>query len=64
MILDRYLTRAELAKALKKSERTLLRWQSLQIGPPATTLGDGPVFDIEKVHTWLDSGGTQQKRRR
>ncbi|MCH9051145.1 MAG: transcriptional regulator [Proteobacteria bacterium] len=52
-VLTGYLTRAELAAQLGKSERTLDRWHSLRVGPPRAKVGRSPVYRIKAVQRWL-----------
>ncbi len=52
-LLDDYLTPAGLAVELKKSERTIARWDRLRIGPPKTVIGKKPYYRREAVRKWL-----------
>ena len=52
-LLDDYLTPAELADELHKSERTIARWDGLRIGPPKTVIGKKPYYRREGVRQWL-----------
>ncbi len=52
-LLDDYFTPAELGVELKKSERTIARWDRLRIGPPKTVIGKKPYYRREAVRKWL-----------
>ena len=52
-LLDDYFTSAELGVELKKSERTIARWDRLRIGPPKTVIGKKPYYRREAVRKWL-----------
>jgi ribosome-binding protein aMBF1 (putative translation factor) len=52
-IMAGFLSRAELAAQLGKSERTLERWEEQKIGPPITKLGQTPYYKIDSVQEWL-----------
>ena len=54
-ILADYLSHAELAKQLKKSERTLDRWHALRMGPPRTLIGRDIYYRRDAVKRWLES---------
>jgi|ERR1022692_4401359 hypothetical protein len=57
------LTLEQLAAALGKSTRTLLRWQTLRTGPPCIRLGKTPLFRAESVREWLSSMEQQPRRK-
>lgn len=63
-ILSDYLPRDKLARQLRKSERTLARWETLRIGPPVTHIGREPHYCIESVRAWLKSRETKMVRER
>jgi len=63
-ILEDYVTRAEIAKSLNKSERTLERWESRRIGPPVTRIGKTPYYQKESAKKWLRSQEQKQPTRR
>jgi hypothetical protein len=52
-VLDNYVTEADLARQLGKSERTLQRWRRLRIGPAATLVGNRILYDVHDVRAWL-----------
>jgi hypothetical protein len=54
-ILSGYITRPKLAKQLRRSERTLARWEDLRIGPPVTRVGCEPYYNAESIRAWLKS---------
>jgi hypothetical protein len=54
-LLSEYLTKAQLAKELRKSERTLDRWHNLRIGPPRVIIGRTVLYRIDAVLDWLKS---------
>jgi hypothetical protein len=49
----RYLTNHGLAKELKKSERTIARWDALRIGPPKIKIGRLVLYDPDQIPEWL-----------
>jgi hypothetical protein len=49
----RYFTRHGLARELKKSERTIARWDALLIGPPRIVIGRMVLYDMDKIAGWL-----------
>jgi hypothetical protein len=55
-LLEDYLTEPELAKELKKSERTVQRWRKKRVGPPYTLNGETVLYHIESAKTWLKAG--------
>lgn len=59
-VLEGYLTRDELAAKLKKSKRTLDRWNVLRIGPPRTICGRMILYNIESAREWLASREAKQ----
>jgi predicted DNA-binding transcriptional regulator AlpA len=50
-----YLERAELARGLGKSTRTLDRWHTLRIGPPRVVIGRTILYRRQSVLEWLAS---------
>jgi hypothetical protein len=56
-----YWTRLELARKLRKSEKTLDRMHAKRIGPPRISVGSGSerasviLYKIDEVVKWLDS---------
>jgi hypothetical protein len=54
-ILEDFLTRDELASELRRSPRTLDRWEALGIGPPRTLVGRTILYRRASVQRWLDA---------
>lgn len=52
-ILEEFLTREELATELRRSPRTLDRWDVLGIGPPRTPVGREIFYRRASVQAWL-----------
>jgi len=53
-LLDGYYTKEQLAEQLKRSTRTLDRWDALQVGPPVTKLAGGRrLYARASVVEWL-----------
>jgi excisionase family DNA binding protein len=50
---DEFLTREELAIALRTSKRTLARWEKAGVAPPRTLLGRKFLYRREAVQKWL-----------
>lgn len=48
-----YFTKRGLARELKKSERTIARWDALLIGPPRIVVGRMVLYDVDKIPAWL-----------
>ncbi len=61
-LLDDYFTPAELGVELKKSERTIARWDRLRIGPPKTVIGKKPYYRREAVREWMLAQEREQVR--
>jgi hypothetical protein len=71
-ILDEFLTREELASALRRSPRTLDRWEVLRMGPPRTLVGRAILYRRASVQKWLaaqeqhygrgDTGASEKSR--
>jgi hypothetical protein len=59
-VLDDYLTRKQLARQIRRDERTLARWEMLRQGPPVTKVGRLVLYRRESVAEWLRN----QERRR
>ncbi|MDA1315122.1 MAG: DNA-binding protein [Acidobacteria bacterium] len=54
-VLSDYLTKAELAQQLGRSERTLDRWAVLRTGPPRTRAGGRKIlYNRGRVEQWLE----------
>jgi len=57
-VMSGYRTRAELARELGITDRTLRRWDRLRIGPRKLKMGPRRiVYKVEDVRRWLDEGG-------
>jgi hypothetical protein len=52
-ILEDFLTRDELAAELRRSPRTLDRWEVLGIGPPRTIIGRTVLYRRTSTQRWL-----------
>ena len=50
----RYATQAGLARRLGVTCRTLARWHERRIGPPKIKVGKLVLYDLAKLHTWLE----------
>lgn len=50
-----FISRAELAAELGKSEKTLVRWERAHQGPPVTRIGREPLYCRPSVQKWLRS---------
>jgi hypothetical protein len=48
-----YLTLEDLARELRTSPRTLMRWHALRMGPPRTVIGKKILYRIVAVQDWL-----------
>lgn len=63
-MLDKYLTTAEVAEALRISPRTVRWWRQTGYGPPAITLG-GPkqgrvIYRESDLAAWLERRHAEQ----
>ena len=63
-VLAGYVDKPALAKAFKKSERTIDRWRNQPDGLPYTTAGATVLFDVSVARGWLKSRMTRPNRRR
>ena len=54
-ILAEFLTRDQLASELRRSPRTLDRWEVLGMGPPRTLVGRQVLYRRASVQRWLDA---------
>jgi predicted DNA-binding transcriptional regulator AlpA len=54
-VLAGYLSKAELAQQMHKSQRTLDRWETSRAGPPRVVLGKTILYNVESVRSWLQS---------
>jgi phage terminase Nu1 subunit (DNA packaging protein) len=52
---QRYSTPAGLARLLGVSLRTLARWDERRQGPPKIKVGKLVLYDLGKLHAWLES---------
>ena len=64
LILEDYVDRAELARQLGRTERTVARWEQERIGPPVTRLGRRVLYFIPSVQEWLRSREAKMVRER
>ena len=55
LILEGYIRRAELARMLDVTERTVYRWELLRIGPPRVVVGSLILYKIASLKAWLTS---------
>ncbi len=63
-ILDDYLTLTEAARALKVSERTLIRWWTERHGPARTKVGHRVYYRRAAIDRWLAASETTPVRER
>lgn len=63
-LLADYLPRAEVAKQLDRTERTLERWERQRTGPPITRVGKEPYYFIPSLKEWLRSCEQKMVRER
>jgi Helix-turn-helix len=54
-LLKDYLSREQLAAELRKSVKTLVRWENDDKGPPVTRMGRDPLYYRPSVEKWLRS---------
>jgi hypothetical protein len=52
-VLSEFLTKEELAAELGRNERTLDRWDALDVGPPRTHVGRKIFYRRASVQKWL-----------
>ena len=52
-LLSEFLTKEELAAELRRSPRTLDRWERLGEGPPITKLGRRVLYRRSSLQVWL-----------
>lgn len=53
-LLDNMMTTAELAKELKRSPETLIRWRRCRsFGPPWLTIAGRVLYSRTEVESWL-----------
>ncbi|MBX3515223.1 MAG: helix-turn-helix domain-containing protein [Xanthobacteraceae bacterium] len=63
-ILEDYLPRAEAAKQINRTERTLQRWANQRVGPPVTRIGNQVLYRKDALRDWLKSLETPMVRGR
>ena len=66
IVANEFLTEEDLAKEVKRSVRTIRRWNSLKLGPPRVVIGNLILFRRESVLEWLRSredGATRGRKR-
>ncbi|WP_157784719.1 hypothetical protein [Sinorhizobium fredii] len=54
-LLQGYLDRPSLAKELRCSERTIIRYENLPDGLPSLMLGGRKLYRVEAVRQWIAS---------
>lgn len=54
LIVERLLTRAEVADRLQIPVKTLARWASRGEGPPYMKVGRHTRYDVGELRRWLD----------
>jgi predicted DNA-binding transcriptional regulator AlpA len=59
---NQYLTPTEVADILGVSERTLIRWHSLRLGPPRCKIGRAVRYVASSVADWMASHEVQPLR--
>ncbi len=62
-VLSGFLTKEQFAQELRRSTRTLDRWDSLRIGPPRTYVGKTPLYRVESVREWLENQEQRNRKR-
>lgn len=50
-----YFTAERLAEVLNVSPRTIARWNAVGTGPPRIRVGKLILFDVIKLHDWLEA---------
>ena len=63
-VLDGFLTEAQLAKQLRRTQRTLQRWHVSRIGPPRIELGRLILYSAASVRAWIQSQERSVRRGR
>ncbi len=63
-LLDGYLSKAEVARQLGMSPRTLDRWAATRIGPPRVHVGHKIFYREAAVRRWLGEREERRRRRR
>jgi hypothetical protein len=61
-ILAEYLTREELASELRRTPRTLDRWEVLGMGPPRTLVGRQVLYRRSSLLKWLAAQEQRSKQ--
>jgi DNA-binding transcriptional regulator YiaG len=49
----KYASPEAVARMLNTSTRTLLRWESLRVGPPRIKIGHVRLYDLSRLSDWL-----------
>lgn len=62
--LSEYVSRDEVAKAFKKSHRTIARWENQPNGLPFTEVGGTHMYNVPRVREWLASRERRPNPRR
>jgi len=57
-----FLTRADVARFLSVSSRTIARWEHLRQGPPRIKIGNRILYRRESLLDWLKSHEEQPVR--
>ena len=63
-LLEDYIDKPALAAELKRTQRTLERWERLGIGPPVTRIERQVLYYIPSVQEWLRSRERKMPRER
>lgn len=63
-LLDDYLTRPQLATELRRSEKTVARYERLPDGLPYTMIGNRRLYRRAAVLRWLESRERRPNPRR
>ncbi len=63
-ILKDYVSREQLAAKIRKSAKTLVRWELDGRGPPVTRIGRDVLYFLPSVEKWLRSQECAAKGRR
>ena len=63
-LLDGYLSKAEAARQLGMSPRTLDRWASVRFGPPRVRVGHKIFYREAAIRRWLGDQEDRPHRRR
>ena len=58
-LLSEYLTKAQFAREMSVTERTLDNWQRRRAGPPRAKLGNIVLYHRDDVKAWLRERATK-----